>query len=217
MGYHTILKETQDEFEEKKSIFIGHIKRVNTEEEAKAFVDQKKDEYKDATHNVYAYIIGENAGIQRYSDDGEPKGTGGIPALEVLKKNNLRDVAVVVTRYFGGIMLGAGGLTRAYSKGAAVAVKAGGIVEKVLGSAVIFEMSYDMLGKVQYLCGTKEWHIEDTQYTDSVSVVLYIEKDNIDGVIAAMSEVSAGKIEYLIEDEEFFFNQGNRLYREKDI
>lgn len=217
MGYYTILRETQDEFEERKSIFIGHIKRVNTEEEAKAFVDQKKEKYKDATHNVYAYIIGENAGIQRYSDDGEPKGTGGIPALEVLKKNDLRNVAVVVTRYFGGIMLGAGGLTRAYSKGAAIAVKAGEIVEKVLGSAVIFDMSYDMLGKVQYLCATKEWHIEDTQYTDTVSVILYIENHKIEEVVTAMSEVSSGKIEYLVEDEEFFFKQENRLYREKDV
>lgn len=217
MGYYTILRETQDEFEEKKSIFIGHIKRVNTEEEAKEFVEHKKEQYKDATHNVYAYIIGENAGIQRYSDDGEPKGTGGIPALEVLKKNDLRNVAVVVTRYFGGIMLGAGGLTRAYSKGAAIAVKAGGIVEKVLGSAVIFDMSYDMLGKVQYLCATKEWCIEDTQYTDTVSVVLYIENHKIEEVVTAMSEVSSGKIEYLVEDEEFFFKQENRLYREKDI
>lgn len=214
MGFLTIRDEARDEFEEKKSVFIGHIKRVETEEEAKDFVNKIKSEYKDARHNVYAYIVGENAGIQRYSDDGEPKGTGGIPVLEVLKKNDLRNVAVVVTRYFGGILLGAGGLTRAYSKGAAIAVRAGGIVEKVVGNVMKFTMPYDLHGKIQYLCGTKEWYIENTEYSDTVTIELYVQKEYIEEVLSEMKEASAGKIEYVVEDDEYYFKQDKRLYRQ---
>ncbi len=133
MSYFTVKGSATSEFQEKKSTFIGYIKRVNTEEEAKNFVNEIKSMHKEATHNVYAYIVGENKGIQRYSDDGEPQGTAGIPVLEVIKKNDLTDVAVVVTRYFGGILLGGGGLIRAYSKGASSAIEEAGVVEKVKG------------------------------------------------------------------------------------
>ena len=113
MSYKTIKElRATDEFEEKKSLFIGNVKRVENEAEARAFIDEIKSQHKQATHNVYAYVIGENMGIKRYTDDGEPQGTAGIPALEVIKKNGITDCAVVVTRYFGGVLLGTGGLTR---------------------------------------------------------------------------------------------------------
>ncbi len=115
MKYLTVKDETKSEFTEKKSLFIGHACRVYSEEEAIKFIEKIKTIYKDATHNVPAYIIGENREIQRYSDDGEPQGTAGIPALEVLKKKELTDTVIVITRYFGGTLLGSGGLIRAYS------------------------------------------------------------------------------------------------------
>jgi uncharacterized YigZ family protein len=140
MSYLTIKDTVSEEFEEKKSIFIGHAKRVYNEEDAKTFVSHIRNMHKQATHNVFAYIIGENKGIQRYSDDGEPQGTAGIPVIEVIKKNEVTDIAVVVTRYFGGVLLGAGGLVRAYSKAAAGAIKSAGIVEKVKGCVLFINI-----------------------------------------------------------------------------
>ena len=137
MSYITIRNSGEDRFEEKKSEFIGYAKRVENEEDAKAFVSEIKNLHKQATHNCFAYIIGENMNIQRYSDDGEPQGTAGIPILEVMKKSNVTDCAIVVTRYYGGVLLGTGGLNRAYTKGASIAIRAAGIVEKVYGLSLI--------------------------------------------------------------------------------
>jgi len=201
------------EFQEKKSTFIGYIKRVNTEEEAKNFVNEIKSMHKEATHNVYAYIVGENKGIQRYSDDGEPQGTAGIPVLEVIKKNDLTDVAVVVTRYFGGILLGGGGLIRAYSKGASSAIEEAGVVEKVKGLKLRFTLEYDLIGKIQYLCGTNNWHIEDTIYTDKVELSLFTEVENKETIIADFVEATSGKVTICEEDEEYLFKEGYRYYR----
>jgi len=208
-----VKRSATSEFQEKKSTFIGYIKRVNTEEEARDFVNEIKSMHKEATHNVYAYVVGENRGIQRYSDDGEPQGTAGIPVLEVIKKNDLTDVVVVVTRYFGGILLGGGGLIRAYSKGASTAIEEAGIVEKVKGLKLRFTLDYDLIGKIQYLCGTKNWHIEDTIYTDKVELLLFAETENKKIVIAAFVEATNGKVTIFEEDEEYLFKEGHRYYR----
>ncbi len=213
MSYFTVKGSATSEFQEKKSTFIGYIKRVNTEEEAKNFVNEIKSMHKEATHNVYAYIVGENKGIQRYSDDGEPQGTAGIPVLEVIKKNDLTDVAVVVTRYFGGILLGGGGLIRAYSKGASSAIEEAGIVEKVKGLKLRFTLEYDLIGKIQYLCGTNNWHIEDTIYTDKVELSLLTEVENKETIIAAFVDATSGKVTICEEDEEYLFKEGYRYYR----
>ncbi len=180
MGYKTIRKEASDEFEEKKSTFIGHVKRVSSEEEAREFINKIKTLHREARHNVYAYVIGENQGIQRYSDDGEPQGTGGIPILEVIKKSGITDTVIVVTRYFGGILLGAGGLTRAYIKGASIAVKAGGIVDKVHASELKVDIQYDLLGKIQYEAEEKGWFIKDIDYSDMVSLTFIAEENYIE-------------------------------------
>lgn len=213
MSYFTVKGSATSEFQEKKSTFIGYIKRVNTEEEAKNFVNEIKSMHKEATHNVYAYIVGKNKGIQRYSDDGEPQGTAGIPVLEVIKKNDLTDVAVVVTRYFGGILLGGGGLIRAYSKGASSAIEEAGIVEKVKGLKLRFTLEYDLIGKIQYLCGTNNWHIEDTIYTDKVELSLFTEVENKETIIADFVEATSGKVTICEEDEEYLFKEGYRYYR----
>lgn len=212
MNYVTIRNYGEDSFLEKKSEFIGYAKRCESEEEAKAFVNEIKNMHKQATHNCYAYVIGENMGIQRYSDDGEPQGTAGIPILEVMKKSNITDCAVVVTRYFGGILLGAGGLTRAYTKGASVALKAAGVVEKVKGVKMTLEMEYDMLGKFQYKCNEKNWHIEDIEYTDKVFVNMLAEVEVSLEIEKASTEISNGKIIINKEDEKIYFKEENRLY-----
>jgi thymidylate synthase len=214
MSYLTIKDEVSVDFEERKSIFIGHAKRVYNEEQARAFINKIRGEHKEATHNVYAYIIGENMGIQRYSDDGEPQGTAGIPVLEVVKKNGVTDIAVVVTRYFGGIMLGAGGLVRAYSKGAALAVKEGGIVEKVKGCRLDIIIDYDLIGKIQYICGQNSWAIEDTEYTDKVKVVMYCELTMVDTIKNTMVEATSGRAVFEISEEGYYFKLENRLFKE---
>lgn len=212
MSYFTVRNEAVAEFEEKKSVFIGHVKRVHTEEEAKEFINKVKGQHKEARHNVYAYAIGVNKGIQRYSDDGEPQGTGGIPVLEVLKKSDLTDIVVVVTRYFGGILLGAGGLARAYSKGASLAIGESGVVEKVLGVPLRITIDYELLGKIQYVCSTNQWHIEDTVYTDKVEILMYCESTMIKQISDTLTENTNGKLVISEGDEEYFFKQDNRLY-----
>lgn len=213
MSYITIRDFGEDEFIEKKSEFIGYAKRCESEEEAKAFIAEIKNKHKQATHNCWAYVIGENMGIQRYSDDGEPQGTAGIPILEVMKKSNVTDCAIVVTRYYGGILLGAGGLTRAYTKGASIALKAGGVVEKVQGVRLLFNMDYDMLGKVQYICNENNWHIEDTEYTDKVVVHILAEVESSKNIENEMIELTNGKISVNKRDEGIYFKEENRLYK----
>lgn len=213
MPYITIRDFGEDRFEEKKSEFIGYAKRVESEEEAKEFINEIKSMHKQATHNCWAYVIGEKMNIQRYSDDGEPQGTAGIPILEVMKKSNVTDCAIVVTRYFGGILLGAGGLTRAYTKGASIAIKSAGIVEKVNGLKLSFELDYDLFGKVQYICGQNSWHIEDTEYTDKVIVHILCEENISDSIESEIIESTNGKVISRRSEEGIYFKEGNRLYK----
>ncbi|OOM06741.1 YigZ family protein [Clostridium saccharobutylicum] len=214
MPYITIKNLGEDRFEEKKSEFIGYAKRVQNEEEAKEFVNEIKSLHKQARHNCWAYVIGSNMNIQRYSDDGEPQGTAGIPILEVMKKSNVTDCAVVVTRYFGGVLLGTGGLTRAYTKGASIAIKAAGIVEKVSGLKLSFEIEYDLFGKIQYICGQNSWHIEETEYTDKVIVHILCEESISEEIENEIVEVTNGKVIVRKSEERIYFKEGNRLFVE---
>ena len=212
MSYFTIKDESIAEFKEKKSIFIGHGKRVENEDEAKEFIQIIKNKHKQARHNVYAYIIGERREIQRYSDDGEPQGTGGIPMLEVLKKSDITDVVVVVTRYFGGILLGTGGLARAYSKGASLAIKEGGVVEKVNGVSLEIIIEYDLLGKVQHVCAKDNFYIENVEYTDIVKIKILCQYSNLENLKSQITEVSSGKALFEEEKEKMYFKLEHRLY-----
>jgi len=214
MGYKTIKRTAQSEFVEKKSVFIGTAKRVFTEEEAKAFIDEVRLKYKDARHHVYAYVLGEDMSVQRYSDDGEPQGTGGIPILEVMKRNELRNACVVVTRYFGGILLGAGGLTRAYVKGAADAIKESGVVERVPGHEVVMTIEYDLLGKIQYFLKEKNMRIESLIYTDKVELTLYLETTEISSIVESIMNISSAKAEIIIGDEDLFYKDQEGLQKE---
>lgn len=213
MIYKTVRKQSQSEYEEKKSIFIGSISRVETEEEARSYINSVKSKYKDASHNVYAYIIGQNCGIQRYSDDGEPQGTAGIPVLEVIKKSEITDTVIVVTRYFGGTLLGAGGLCRSYSKAAAMAVKEAGVVEKVAGCRLTVTVSYDYLGIIQHKFRENNWVIHDTEYTDRVSISLLTETKNCSIIEECVREITANRYGINKSREGIYFKENDMLFQ----
>lgn len=168
--YSSLYQFGSDEVLIEKSRFIGHGKGVQSEEEAIAFIESVRKEYRDATHNVWAYIIGENKNIQRYSDDGEPSGTAGIPVLEVLKKEDITNAAVVVTRYFGGIKLGAGGLVRAYTKSAVLAVQAARKITKKVFVPLQLTFDYSLLGKLQNDVGNRDITHRQPVFTEKVQM-----------------------------------------------
>ena len=202
MEYRTVACEASAEFIEKKSRFIGYIKPVKEEEEATSFINDIKSRHYDATHNVYAYIL-RNNNYKRYSDDGEPQGTAGLPVLDVLQKEGLSDVAVVVTRYFGGTLLGAGGLVRAYTKGAKIAVDAAGIV--VMKKAHILRVSipYTLLSSLQKEITSRGGKILEADYTDSVSIKFSLPLNEINRMNMVITEMSGGQIEAEIVGETY--------------
>lgn len=214
MGYKTVGNTVESRFTEKKSIFIGLAKRVDNEEEAKEFITEVKSRYKDARHHVYAYTIEEDMHIQRYSDDGEPHGTGGIPILEVIKKNDLRNVCIVVVRYFGGTLLGAGGLTRAYVKSAADAIDAAGVVERVSGHQIDLSLDYDLFGKIQYYLKESHIGIKKVDYTDIVNVSVFLETIQLEKAVQEIMNLTSGKAEIEILEEELFYKREMELLKE---
>ena len=165
--YRTVKNEAEDEFVERRSRFIGRVKPVKTEEDAVSFIRACKSKYWDASHNVYAYSLREGS-VRRYSDDGEPQGTGGVPVLEVLQREGLTDLVCVVTRYFGGVLLGAGGLVRAYSHGAKLAVDAAERMTMSECTELALEFGYDLYGKISYLL--PQFHAQTT-FSDFGAVV----------------------------------------------
>lgn len=214
MGYKTVGNTIESRFTEKKSVFIGLAKRVDSEEEAKEFITEVKSRYKDARHHVYAYTIEEDMHIQRYSDDGEPHGTGGIPILEVIKKNDLRNVCIVAVRYFGGIMLGAGGLTRAYVKSAVDAIDAAGVVERVSGHQIDLILDYDLFGKIQYFFKESQIGINNVDYTDKVKASVFLETIQLEKAIQEIMNLTSGKAEIEIQKEELFYKRDKELLKE---
>lgn len=175
-----------------KSRFIGYIKRTETEEEAKAFIAETKTKHKDATHNCSAYIIGSSALIQKADDDGEPSGTAGVPILEVLKRELMYNVTVVVTRYFGGVKLGAGGLIRAYSGAAGEVVQSAGKVYEVEMIPVIVTMDYTYTSKFEHSVADSPHIIKDTVYTDKVTYTIHTGTDQADGLYEMLNEITKG-------------------------
>ena len=201
-NYLTIAKEGMDEFVERKSRFMGFIKPVTTEAEAQAFIREKQKKYWDATHNVYAYVL-DGGNLCRFSDDGEPQGTAGIPVLDVLRKEGLVDCVVVVTRYFGGILLGAGGLVRAYSHGAKIAVDAGGVVEMrkcLLGEIVCDYAQYGMIPAILADHGAT---LTDTQFGEAVTVSFSIPREGRGSLEAAVIDRSNGRLTATFISEEW--------------
>ncbi|WP_297142131.1 YigZ family protein [uncultured Eubacterium sp.] len=190
--YKTVEKEASDFFIEKKSKFIGYAKPVKTQEEALEFISKIKSKHWDATHNVYAYVLREN-NIQRYSDDGEPSGTAGVPVLDVMLKESLVDVCVVATRYFGGTLLGAGGLVRAYSHTSKIALEAAGIITMAQCSVMSAEVDYSFYDRLNILLSDFSAVILNTSFSDKVCVEFSVKENIVDLLNAKLIDVSNGK------------------------
>ena len=176
--YYTVKLEGSDELIIQKSRFIGYVKRVESEEEASDFIQTIKKKHHDATHTCSVYIIGENNQIKKENDDGEHSGTAGVPILEVLKKKELKDTAVVVTRYFGGTKLGAGGLIRAYSSTTSQAIKTTGVVKRILMKETLIKANYTLLGKLENTLRNSEYLLEKIDYLEDVTFTVYVEEAN---------------------------------------
>lgn len=183
-----------------KSRFIAYIKPVSTENEAKAFIDEIKTKHKDATHNCSAYTVGPEMNIQKANDDGEPSGTAGIPMLEILKKQEIHNVCVVVTRYFGGIKLGAGGLIRAYSGAVRDVIYDIGRVELREAIPVTVTLDYDQTGKFEYELASTTFLLREQFYTDKVSYQIDVVKNEYDAFIAFLNRITSGNYDLKQED-----------------
>jgi uncharacterized YigZ family protein len=178
--YYTVKQEGEHEIIIQKSRFIAQIKRAESEQEAIDFIQTIKKKHWNATHNCSAYLIGEHDQIQKANDDGEPSGTAGVPILEVLKKRNLKDTVVVITRYFGGIKLGAGGLIRAYGKATSEGLDTVGIVERYLVQVISVTVEYPLLGKVENDLRASGFLIKNISYLEKVTFVVYVEVNDIE-------------------------------------
>lgn len=203
--YKTPTIEAHGEFTEKRSRFIGYCKPVTSEEEATRFISQIRSKHWDARHNVYAYSLREG-NIKRYSDDGEPSGTAGMPVLDVIVKNEIYDVCVVVTRYFGGVLLGTGGLVRAYSQGSKIALEAGKII--MMRSCLICgaRCNYNQYGKVSSLIMETGGVIDDTVYESDVSLRFHIKPELLPVLNKRLADATAGEIQAEADGEDYFIS-----------
>ena len=203
MEYLTVKEENSDQFVEKKSRFIGTCRPVRTEEEALDFIARMKSKYWDASHNVYAYILREN-GVQRFSDDGEPQGTAGIPVMDTLKKAGVVDVAVVATRYFGGILLGGGGLIRAYSHTATIALAAARKV--AMRECLLLELpcDYGFYGKAAGLIPECGGVVDDTQFLEQVTLRFHLEPQLLPALEKKLADSSSGRAAVKQAGQRFF-------------
>ena len=191
-GYKVVYEGGQDEIVEKKSRFIATVRPVETEEEAVAFINEMKKKYWDAKHNCSAFVIGERQEFNRCSDDGEPAQTAGRPMLDVLLREGITNVAVVVTRYFGGVLLGTGGLVRAYQEATKAGLNASKIIVKQKGKRLSVQTDYTGLGKLQYLFASENITLEETEYTENVTIHAVIPEDSTESIIKKITEATNG-------------------------
>ena len=201
--YKTLRQEAADEVIINKSRFIGYACPCETEEEALAFLNNIRTKHKDATHNCYAYVIGKNSGIMRYSDDGEPGGTAGLPMMEVLKAQGVVNCCVVVTRYFGGILLGAGGLVRAYTQGSVIALKAAQVVIMEPSQRYLCEVAYPLWDRVTHALKTMPVQLVSSEFTTAVGFTLLVREKDAQAMIDDLVRLTDAKFEYLLEDESY--------------
>lgn len=203
MEYITVKNEAADEFIERKSRFIGSCKPVKTEEEAIEFINSLRTKYWDATHNVYAYII-KDTGVQRFSDDGEPQGTAGIPVIDTLKKAGVVDVVVVATRYFGGILLGGGGLIRAYSHTASIALEAAKKITMRECLLLSVSCDYSLYGKVNGIIPECGGVIDDTEFLENVNLKFHLAPEELGNLQKRLADATSGKCTIHEEGKKFF-------------
>lgn len=199
--YKTILKPSTDEYIVQKSRFIGHAMPVDSEEEALAFIQKIRQEHAQATHNCYAYIVGANAGIMRYSDDGEPSGTAGLPMMSVLQAKELVNLCVVVTRYFGGILLGAGGLVRAYSTSCAQAIDSGQLILMEVTQRLLMDVPYSQWDRLQHFLKSRDSvSLEKADYGVSVTAQLLAKENETESLIADIQNLLNQEGDYILSD-----------------
>lgn len=201
-SYITVKNPSHFEYEDRKSVFIGEAMPVSTESEAISFIDSVKKRYPDARHHVYAYVLRENSAM-RFTDDHEPAGTAGMPVLDIIRKNGCTDVVIVVTRYFGGTLLGTGGLVRAYTAAALGALESAEIIRYDIYTTVEFSVSYSDYGKITGILSDLDFRVEDTVYDTGVTVIGRIIKSNLSSLQSSLTEATAGRVELNIFGEEF--------------
>lgn len=204
-SYDTVYTGGVGEIVEKKSRFIAQVFPVKTEEEVMLLLETTRKKYWDARHNCYAFILGADGGISRCSDDGEPSGTAGRPILEVLSKRGLKDVLVIVTRYFGGTLLGTGGLVRAYSQAAQAGLMESCIITKQAGYRITVDTDYNGIGKLQYAVAQLGASVLDTSYTDKVQMVFLVPSALADKAGKEVTEATSGRAAITQEKEEVYF------------
>ncbi len=192
--YRMLSKGAQAELVEKKSRFIATIRPVSSEEEAVAFIEEMKKKYDDARHNCSAFVIGSKGELTRSSDDGEPSGTAGRPMLEVLTGSGIRNIAVVVTRYFGGVLLGTGGLVRAYSGAVKMALEQCETITRRYGVQMLIKTDYNGVGKIQYLLGSKDVVIQDSVYAADVQMTVLVPIEEYDRLCKELVETTNGRV-----------------------
>ena len=204
-SYTTLAHYAEFRYEEKRSVFIGEAIPCEHEEDAVAFISRVRAKYPDARHHVYAYLLRENA-KNRYSDDHEPAGTAGMPVLDVIRKNGCVDACIVVTRYFGGVLLGAGGLVRAYTAAAAGALKAAGIVTYRIYKHLSVTLSYSDHSKIEKELEVRGVRVLDTAYAEGVTVTVTLPEEEAEALVTALTEITSGRA--VIEDGGCFFEHG---------
>ena len=209
--YKVVYKGGTCQIEVKKSKFIATIAPANSEEEATSFIDDLKKKYYDAAHNCTAYIIGKNKEVTRFSDDGEPSRTAGLPMLDILEGEKLHNLVAVVTRYFGGTLLGTGGLVRAYSDATKEGLKHCTIIEKQKGMKIHLKMDYTSLGKVQYLLAENQIPILDTIYTDLVEMTYISPVDQTDKIQKSLLEATSATIQITPKSEIYYSTDTSKL------
>lgn len=202
--YKTVLEGGTGEIVEKKSRFIATVRPVKTEDEVMAFLEEMKKKYWDARHNCFVYSVGLNREYTRCSDDGEPSGTAGRPMLDVILGEDIYNVAVVVTRYFGGVLLGTGGLVRAYSKAVQEGLAGSRIIEKRRGISLKVTTDYTGIGRIQYIAGERSIPVLNSEYTDKVVLELLIPSDEAEAVQKAVTEGTNGRAR-MEKDRELYF------------
>ena len=195
--YRFVYEGGQGEIEEKKSRFIANVKKIQSEEEALEFLAQMRKKYWDARHNCFAYVAGDNHQLQRCSDDGEPAGTAGRPMLDVLLRENIHNCIVVVTRYFGGTLLGTGGLVRAYQKATQEGLAASTVLERKMGVQITIHTDYNGIGKIQYLLAKEQITTMDSRYTDKVELDVMVPVDKKDSLLNDITEGTNGTARFV--------------------
>ena len=203
-GYITVHHHASYEYEDRKSVFIGEAMPVASEDEALSFIESVKRHYPDARHHVYAYVLRENS-IMRFTDDSEPQGTAGMPVLDVIRKNGLTDIVVVVTRYFGGTLLGTGGLVRAYTAAAIGAIESAKIIKYDIYVTLSIEATYSDYQKFTPIFTKFGFRTEDVRYTDKVIISGSVSKTNTDQLIDSIVQATSGRAKIEIVDEKFDF------------